>query len=75
MNYVGVDAHKKYSVLCALDEGGPHLEPLSSLDVSTTRKPFPMLGLACRSWPNEWRGGAHDRSEIRIVPVGSPLEH
>ena len=22
MNYVGVDVHKKYSVLCALDESG-----------------------------------------------------
>jgi hypothetical protein len=25
MNYVGVDVHKKYSVLCALDEGGRKL--------------------------------------------------
>ena len=25
MNYVGVDVHKKYSVLCALDEGGHKL--------------------------------------------------
>jgi hypothetical protein len=25
MNYVGVDIHKKYSVLCALDEGGRKL--------------------------------------------------
>jgi hypothetical protein len=25
MNYVGVDVHKKYSVLCALDERGSKL--------------------------------------------------
>ncbi len=25
MNYVGVDIHKKYSVLCALDESGRKL--------------------------------------------------
>ena len=25
MNYVGVDVHKKYSVLCALDESGRKL--------------------------------------------------
>lgn len=25
MNYVGVDVHKKYSVLCALDESGSKL--------------------------------------------------
>lgn len=30
MNYVGVDIHKKYSVLCALDESGRKLRETTS---------------------------------------------
>ena len=31
MNYVGVDIHKKYSVLCALDERGGKLGLVGSV--------------------------------------------
>jgi hypothetical protein len=44
MNYVGVDNHKKYSVLCALDEGGRKLREARSGSLCM-RAALPSFGL------------------------------
>ena len=77
MNYVGMDIHKKYSVLCALNEAGQELrrarvESKAGLGLEQFFQgldgPSKVLMEACWNW-----GLMHDRQlgcdrKIRFIP-------
>ena len=60
MNYVGVDIHKKYSVLCALDESGRKLPREES-------KAIAQQGL--RSFLPVWKGQA--KPSLKHAGIGA----